>query len=235
MKDLSLLDLSEYQQIEPESHGVSLKQLGILVLDGSGSMIDEVNLDKIPKGKAVSQAVRGLFNRFKDSRKVDSFCFSVIYYDDKANIVMDITDAKDVDSEKDYNPTIGMGGLTHIYRGLEKAEEIAEKFFKMPNPYEEAREVIIVILSDGLDMKEEKTKQLIAQIKKDKRIKVATCFFETLGANKDAMTKCQTYMQGLASTPAQFQSVATIEGMRKFFTASVSGTLSDSDDRFRIR
>lgn len=233
MKDLSLLDLEKVGQIEVESAGTSFKQLGILVLDGSGSMVNEENLDKIPKGKAVSQAVRGLFNRLKDSRVADSFCFSVIYYDEKAKLVMDITDVKNINCEQDFNPTNGMGGLTYIYKGLEEAKKVADRFFAAPNPQEIPRTAVIVILSDGVDMKQEEAKRVLAKLKKDSRINVATCFFETLGAKKAAMKECQQYMEGLASTPALYQSVATTEGLRKFFTASVSGILDE--DRFSIR
>ena len=227
MNDLSLLDLNDYAVIEPESGSVAFQELGILVLDGSGSMVDELNMDNIPKGKAVSQALRGVFNRFKDSRKVECFSFAVVAYDEKAKVVMDITEVKDINSEEDYNPTIGMGGATYIYRGLEKAKEIADKFFAMPNPLGVTRTVVIVILSDGLDMQEKETKRVLAQISKDNRIKVASCFFETLGAQKKYMDECRTYMKGLASQATMFQSVATIEGVRKFFTASVSGIISD--------
>lgn len=233
MKDLSLLDLETVGQIEVESAGTSFKQLGILVLDGSGSMVNEENLDKIPKGKAVSQAVRGLFNRLKDSRVADSFCFSVIYYDEKAKLVMDITDVKDINCGQDFNPTKGMGGLTYIYKGLEEAKKVADRFFAAPNPQEVPRTAVIVILSDGVDMKQEEAKRILAKLKKDSRIRVATCFFETLGAKKAAMKECQQYMEGLASSPTLYQSVATTEGLRKFFTASVSGILDD--DRFLIR
>jgi uncharacterized protein YegL len=233
MKDLSLLDLETVGQIEVESAGTSFKQLGILVLDGSGSMVNEENLDKIPKGKAVSQAVRGLFNRLKDSRVADSFCFSVIYYDEKAKLVMDITDVKDINCEQDFNPTNGMGGLTYIYKGLEEAKKVADRFFAAPNPQEVPRTAVIVILSDGVDMKQDEAKRVLAKLKKDSRISVATCFFETLGAKKAAMKECQQYMEGLASKPTLYQSVATTEGLRKFFTASVSGILDD--DRFTIR
>jgi len=234
MKDLSLLDLNDYAVIETESGSVAFQQLGILVLDGSGSMVDELNMDKIPKGKAVSQAVRGVFNRFKDSRKEECFSFAVVAYDEKAKVVMDITEVKDINSEEDYNPTIGMGGVTYIYRGLEKAKEIADKFFAMPNPMEVGRSVVIVVLSDGLDMEEKETKRVLAQITKNSSIKVASCFFETLGAKKEYMDKCREYMEGLASEATLFQSVATIEGVRKFFTASVSGIISNSDERYNI-
>lgn len=234
MKDLSLLDVEQVDQIEVEAAGISFKQLGILVLDGSGSMVDELNLDKIPKGKAVSQAVRGLFNRFKDSRIADSFCFSVIYYDEKAKLVMDVTDIKDVDSEQDFNPTVGMGGLTYIYKGLEEAKKVSDKFFAAPNPQQISRKAVIVVLSDGVDMKPAEAERVLAKLKKDNRITVATCFFETLGAKRSKMDECQKYMEGLATSPAFSQSVATTEGLRKFFTASVSGILAD-DDRLSIK
>ena len=83
-------------------------------------------------------------------------------------------------------------------------------------------------------MSEKETKGLVAQIKKDTKIKVASCFFETLGAQKKYMDECRAYMEGLASGASLFQSVATIEGMRKFFTASVSTMVPNSDEHYNV-
>ena len=215
MSDLFSLETSGLDLIIPMPT-IAFKQLGIIVLDGSSSM-DKLNRDGIPYRNAISQTVKGLFDLFKRSRYAESTYFSVISYDDKAEVVMDITKVKDIDCEKDFNPTIGMGELPYMYCGLEKAEEIADVFFDMNNPFEISSRVVIIILSNGVDMDFEETKRALSHLKENRRIAVACSFIDTFGARKDYSIKKQSYLEQLASYPDLFQSVTTSQGLKQFF------------------
>ena len=105
----------------------TFEQLGILVLDGSGSM-KEQTAQHISKADAVTQAVNDLFSRLKESRNKNNFSFAIVNYDHRSIVKMKPTPVKDVDDHGDYNPMDGLGGATYISKGLEDAEKIAKDF-----------------------------------------------------------------------------------------------------------
>ena len=204
------------------------KQLGIFVLDGSGSMLIGQSTQKISLAQSVSNAIRGTFDRFKQGRKVNDFSFAVIYYDSKARVEIDITKAIDIDSNREYDPTVGMGGTTSIGTALKEAQKIAEKFLALQEKGELERSVVIVLLSDGLDMTQDDTVSVADTIKSNPKIKITSCFFEPMSdepdqIKEDMIKEASDFLRGLCSTPSiGFTKTSDPEKIRTFFEESVS-------------
>jgi uncharacterized protein YegL len=198
-------------------------QLGILVLDGSGSMIDGQSSAKISLAQSVSNTVRDTFSRFKGSGLVNNFSFAVVYYDDSAKVAVDITDAKQIDDNRGYDPTIGMGGTTSIGAGLKEAKKLADKFLAVQTEGTITRSVVIVVLSDGLDMTESETVSIANVLKSNSKITINSCFFETLGGDPNLIQKASDFLKGLCSDPTTgFTRTSDPEKIRTFFIASMS-------------
>ena len=61
----------------PTELSIAYKQLGLLVLDSSGSMKCD-NLEKIPKAAAVSKSVSEFFEKMQQSTIDNHFCFAIV-------------------------------------------------------------------------------------------------------------------------------------------------------------
>ena len=212
------------KQVRNISQAATFRQLGILVLDGSGSMTEQT-AGKISKAEAVSQAVNAFFSRFKNSSLKNNFCFAIVNYDHRSIVKMQPTEVNDLDDHADYDPTQDLNGATYISEGLKDAKKIAEKFLDQSEQGGLSRSVIILVMTDGVDMTQPETKSVANEIKRNPKIKIASCFFETLGASKEDMLECQDYMKSLCSNDKDglmFASVSEAEDLRKFFVKSMS-------------
>ncbi|HYR10419.1 MAG TPA: vWA domain-containing protein [Longimicrobium sp.] len=196
----------------------SFNQLGILVLDGSGSMAEEC-VGKISKAQAVNGAVREMLTRFSVSRYRRNFAFAVVTFDEQASVHTPVTPAEQIDDNADYDPMRGHGGGTSIGTGLHQARRIAEEFLRT-TPGDTPSSVVIVVMSDGLDGDPAGTLRMAEEIKGNPSITLCTTYFSEVGAAEPA---AQEHLRALASYPANgFKTVYDAETLRKFFIASVS-------------
>jgi hypothetical protein len=84
-------------------------QLGVLVMDGSGSM-NGASAGNISKAQATNNSVRELLTRFKASRVKKNFAFAVVTFDDSVGVRLQPTDVgPGLDDNGDYNPLVGHG------------------------------------------------------------------------------------------------------------------------------
>jgi len=212
----------------------TFEQLGILVLDGSGSM-EEQTAQHITKADAVTSAVNDLFSRFKISSICNNFCFSVINYDHRSKVILEPTPVKELDDHGDWNPMKDLGGATYISEGLKDAKKIAEKFLSQSQEGGLARSVAVLIMTDGVDMTQAETISIANSIKqiggKDDKgepvVKICGCFFETLGAEKKTMDECADYVRGLCTDPREdFSMVSNADDLRNFFFKSMSNVVA---------
>lgn len=188
--------------------------LGILVLDGSGSM-EELTAQKISKADAVSKAVNDLFSKFKE-RKCN-YSFAIVNYDHRSIVKMKPTPVKDIVDHGDYNPMDGLGGATNISLGLKDAKKMSEDFLsRNPNGI-----VVVMLMTDGIDMTQHETVSLANAMKQMKNVKLTGCFFETMGADAAAMKKCADFIQSLCSSPDDFRMVNDYWPLREFFFNSI--------------
>ena len=219
MRDISI------KRPKMSSGGVqTFNQLGILVLDGSGSM-EEQTAQHVSKADAVTLAVNDLFSRFKASSMRKNFTFAIVNYDHRSVVKMQPTPVKDIDDHGDYNPMEGLGGATYISEGLKEAKKIAEDFLSKSQEGGVPMSVVVVIMTDGVDMTQPETTSMANTLKQMDKVKVCGCFFETLGADAKAMKEAADYIKGLCSTPQDFSMVSSADMLRTFFVASMSNVV----------
>lgn len=221
--------------IEPPVVPRSFRQLGILVLDGSGSMGSRADGPlQITKADAVNMAVREMFSRFKVSRKAPNFTFSVISFTDSAAGILAPTDVEDIDDNADFNPMTRGGGGTYIGSGLDAARQVADSFLREASDGLPVS-VVVLVMSDGeCGMPNETTRSADA-LKADPRVTLATTFFATKGQRQSG----QDLLKAISTDPAKFyKTVYDAETLRAFFMASmtaaatrVMGELMPASDR----
>lgn len=196
----------------------SFHQLGIFVLDGSGSMT-ELAADGLTKAQAVSSAVRDLFTRFKVSRQKSNFSFAVVAFDQDAGVRLGVTAAGDVDDNADYDPLAGRGGGTFIGSGLEAARTLADTFLAQARADIPAS-VVIVVMSDGMCGDPAGTLAAAGKVKQRERVRLCATYFARVGQSDPA---AQETLKKIATDPVGgYKTVYDAESLRAFFIASMS-------------
>lgn len=198
-------------------------QLGILVLDGSGSM-KETTKGNITKAEAVNDSVRNVLTRFKRSRHVRNFSFAVVTFDDQAKVHTPVTAAVDLNDDGDFDPLRDHGGATDIGGGLVEAKRIAGDFLRKA-PRDAPSSVVIVVMSDGRDGDggvgdPEQTIRIAEEIKSNPAITICSTYFA--GIDSQGQSE-QDNLRSIASDPSRhYKTVSDAESLRTFFIASLS-------------
>jgi uncharacterized protein YegL len=194
-------------------------QLGILVLDGSGSMTD-ISTGNAPKAKHVESACYELFNRMNGSRVKQNFSFACIKFDNTPTVALNPT-AFDFTAlmGSNFDPLEGKGGQTYINLALEEAKQVAEDFLNGAQAGSVPHKVLILLLSDGMCFEPEKTLAISTEIKSNPKIEIATVYFGTVGNND---VDAQTLMKEVASDPTRYTTVYDGDALRNFFERSIS-------------
>lgn len=200
-------------------------QLGILVLDGSGSM-EETTKGNITKAQAVNDSVRNVLTRFKRSRYVKNFSFAVVTFDEQAKVHTPTTAAIDINDDGDFDPMRGHGGATNIGGGLIEAKRIAGDFLrKGPR---DTSSVVIIVMSDGRDCEcgvgdPEQTLRIAEEIKSNPGITICSTYFAAIDGQDQSE---QDHLMKIASDPSKhYKTVSDAESLRAFFMASLSTTV----------
>lgn len=200
-------------------------QLGILVMDGSGSMTEIAEQGgNIQKAQATNSAVRELFTRFKVSRVARNFAFAIITFDDKPDLRMKPVQVdKDLDDNGDYNPLIGHGQGTNIFAALEKAENIANEFIAKAPAGGVRHSVVILVMSDGCCSNPARTRAVADHIKQGPNgslITICCAFFGSINQQDDEGIKL---LKSIASDPIlNYKTVYNGATLRDFFERSMS-------------
>jgi uncharacterized protein YegL len=197
------------------------EQLGILVLDGSGSMSGQTS-GNITKAQAVDSAVREMFSRFKSSRSAGNFAFAIVTFGDSANgDRMRITQATNLDENASYDPTPGHGGGTYIGSGLSEAKRIAEDFLSGQTQGGLSRDAVILVMTDGMCGDPDRTLEIAKEIKQNSKIRICSTLFSQLDERDVAAP--QQLLRKMATDPvAGYKTVYDGQALRDFFTASMS-------------
>jgi Mg-chelatase subunit ChlD len=205
----------------PPEGTVSKKQLGILVLDGSGSMSTPTR-ELYSKADAVSKSVTEFFEIIKSSGIKNQFCFAVIDFDEKAYRKLDITETANINTFDNYNPIHEKGKRTYLYTGLNEAEKIAEAF--LDSEEEQVRSVVIVIMTDGLDMNMEKAKTTADRIKEKygKKVKITASCFGTRDITAEDRVQIMAFLKTIVTEESFCIETSSAKELRSFFIASVS-------------
>ncbi len=195
-------------------------QLGILVLDGSGSMTEKAAMNST-KAKEVNAAVIELFNRINVSRVKQNFSFACIKFDETATVSLPPTpfDYNALINEN-YDPTIGKGGGTKIFEALNEAKKLAEDFLNSAPPDGVPHKVLILLMSDGMCFQPKKTIEVANNLKSNPKILIASAYFGTVG---EIDTDAQKVLKEVSTDPATYYTtVYDGEALRAFFERSIS-------------
>ncbi|MCC6458910.1 MAG: VWA domain-containing protein [Saprospiraceae bacterium] len=202
-------------------------QLGIFVLDGSGSMEEDAE-GGVSKADAVNIAMRDLLTRFKVSKKRRNFSFAVVTFDTDAVVHTPITDADTIDDNGNYDPLTNHGGGTHIHEGLRIADQIATNFLSQASPGGVGHSVIILLMTDGLCQEPTESKQLADRIKKGPnagKITICTTLFSQKGTSDQG---AKDLLRIIASDHVMgFKEVYDAENLRAFFISSITAAASN--------
>lgn len=195
-------------------------QLGILVLDGSGSMTEKAAMNST-KAKEVNAAVMELFNRINVSRVKQNFSFACIKFDETATVSLPPTPFDfNVLMNENYDPTIGKGGGTQIFEALNEAKKLAENFLNNAPPDGVPHKVLILLMSDGMCFQPETTVAVANNLKSNPKILMASAYFGTVG---EIDTDAQRVLKEVSTDPVTYYTtVYDGEALRAFFERSIS-------------
>ena len=94
--------MSNITEIPDVASSRTFHQLGILVLDGSGSMQHYIGDGNRPLADNVNVSVRDFLGFFKNSSIKNNFSIAVVTFDDNATVHTPITPLADIDDYADY-------------------------------------------------------------------------------------------------------------------------------------
>ena len=194
----------------------TFNQLGLLVLDGSGSM-SEQSYDKGTKAQSVSLAVKELLGKLQHSRVSKNFSIGVVTFDTSAKIHTPVTAIESVDDYADYDPLLAHGGGTDIGVAPQTAQRLAEEFLAQPDAATMPHSVVIVVMSDGMSSGDPLT--IANSIKRNPKITICTTLFATVGKSEP---QAEQLLKEIASSPLNYRTTYAADDLRKFFIASVS-------------
>jgi len=212
---------SNFEEIDDVASSQTFNQLGILCLDGSGSMTLEGNRGQT-LAESVNLAVREFLGFFKKSSIVNNFSIAVITFDSMPAIHTPITRLVDIEDFANYDPTVGHGGRTNIGAALEKAEEIAKDFLNKSGASGIPSSVSVVVMSDGMCDYPQETKRVAERLKKIDKITICSSFFSSKHVGDSDRKQAQQDLQDIASGVNFYKTTYDAEDLRKFFIASMS-------------
>lgn len=194
-------------------------QLGILVLDGSGSMFDKAAMNST-KSKEVNAAVVELFNVINISRVKQNFSFGCIKFDTDATVNLIPTEFNYSNLiGYDYDPTVNKGGGTHIFDALHKAKEMTDDFLNSASSDSVPHKVLVLLMSDGMCFEPDKTRKIAADLKSNPKVLIACAYFGTIGNNDK---EAQQLLKEISSDSSYYTTVYDGEALRAFFEKSIS-------------
>lgn len=198
-------------------------QLGVFVLDGSGSMGEQSN-QGMTKAAAVNLATRETFTRFKASRKKDNFSFGVVTFDGSSKIHTRSTPASEIDDYASYDPLVDHGGGTNIASGIDKAMVLIEEHLAAEESGGIPHTAILLVMSDGMDQNSSETLRKVEAIKTGNnsgRVTFATILFAKVGESPEG--GASSHLKTICSDTQRFYKTAyDPETIRNFFINSIS-------------
>lgn len=198
-------------------------QLGILVLDGSGSM-SATGRQQLTKAQEVEMGIKEMFSRFDASRVKNNFSFACIKFDTSSTVTLQPTLFQELDYfSEDFNPLNGKGKGTHIFDALNEAKKLADDFLSNAPTDGVKHSVVILLMSDGLCFQPETTIAVADNIKQNNQIVIASAYFAEIGNSDSEANDTKNLLQAVATNPVSYY--ATVydgETLRKFFERSIS-------------
>jgi hypothetical protein len=214
-------------------------QLGVMVIDGSGSMTlpyagdEEASLGGgavRSKAEATEEALKTFVHRMIHSHNAANFGLSFVFFNSAVTHERKPTLVKDLDETASYNPTAYGTGGTAIYSGLDAAVAMVESFMRDGAALEIPLSAVVVLMSDGEEQHDPaKVKAAAERIKSLPKTDLTSCLFATKGQPAVG----EPLLQEIASGPDFYQRAYSTEQLRKFFEDSlftVAGELEPAQE-----
>jgi uncharacterized protein YegL len=222
--------MTQIEDIGEVTESRTFHQLGILVLDGSGSMA-AIGDGNRPIADNVNQAVREFLGFFKRSTFVNNFSIAVVTFDNQVTIHTPTIELSNIDDFADYNPMIGHGGGTYIGGALEVAEQLATQFLNSSEANSIPHDVRIIVMSDGLCQVPDLTKSVSDRLKQNDKVMLCSCLFtETAKIGETEIKEARTVLSDIASAANLYKTVYGEGDLRQFFISSMSAKRKFSNE-----
>ena len=223
--------MTQIEEIGEVTESRTFHQLGILVLDGSGSMA-AIGDGNISLSENVNRAVREFLGFFKNSSIANNFSFAIITFDDETKLHTPITELNAIDDFADYNPMNGHGGGTYIGGALEVAEKLASEFLSKPETSSISHDVRIIIMSDGLCQAPDQTQTVAERLKKNEKIMIcSTLFTHPSQIGETEVSNAKTVLSEIASASNLYKTTYQETDLRQFFISSMSAKRKFNNDK----
>lgn len=198
-------------------------QLGIFLLDGSGSMERDGKSGR-PLAHDANHALQSFLAWFKTGSKVNNFSISVITFGEQAEEHTPPTPLDQVDEQADYNPLTNHGDRTDIGAALEKAEAIANAHFNQPDAQANMPHTVhIIIMTDGLCLNAEHTRQVAARLRQTRGVELfCTLFIPPISIADTEVQLAKELMREVVGDDKRFRMSYDEPTLRKFFKESMS-------------
>lgn len=199
----------------------SWHQAGILVNDGSPSMLDPIDAEGGPgtsKAQAVATATTGLIRRLEQSRNKANFSLAGVEFHSGLGRVWGPELVTNIDPNRDYDPTLSGGEGTSIAAGLSAAEQMIQGFFASKDDGLRSS-CVILVCSDGQCFTPDETRVVANRLKGDARIRIACAYFSTHGQPNLGLS----LLEEICSSPASQHCtlVHDAETLRRFWEATM--------------
>jgi uncharacterized protein YegL len=216
--------MANFEEIPEVSSSRTFHQLGILILDGSPSM-NNIGDGGRTLAENVNVAVREFLGYFKESSQKNNFSMAVIAFDNAAKVHTPITELVNIDDFADYNPMNEQANGTFIGGGLDQAQKLATEFLNSSEAIENSIEhsVSLIVMSDGLCLKADKTIEIAEQIKQNSKIKICSALFtERSQIGSEEIQQAKSVLLQIASSPGLYKTTYSEADLRQFFISSMS-------------
>jgi len=199
----------------------SFHQAGVLVLDGSPSMLDPLagkSSARKSKGAAVGAATAGLISRLAASRNSANFSLAGVEFHGSVGRVWGPSAVADIDPTANFDPTASGGDGTSVAAGLAEAERLLQGFFASERDGLPSSAVILVC-SDGECATAEQTRRVAERLKSDPRVTLACAYFASSGRANMGLP----LLEEICSAPASRYCtlVHDAESLRRFWESSM--------------
>lgn len=214
--------------IERPISSADCRQLGVFVLDGSPSMLDEVEACDYTgsKAEAVAAAVGDLVNRIRVSSRARSTSVGGVSFAGRVTGRWGPVPLGDFDPAADQDPTRHGGTGTSLAAGLLEAESQIRRFFAAPDATRRPSSAVVLLLTDGECETPDATRAVAARLRDDARVKVACALFATKGRTPHG----RRLLQEICSPPAHVWSrtVHDPETLRRFLRTGLSSATTSA-------
>ncbi len=209
---------------EPPTVPQTFHQLGILVLEGSGSMTDRFERE-MTKAQAADRAVKDLLDRLIMSQNNKDFSISLITFDQHSRVHTLPTRVADdkgrnIDARADYDPMNGHGGGSDIAQALKEAHLLAEEFLSSAPPAGVPHSVVIVVMSNGVSQTDPVS--VADYIKENPKITLCSSLFASKNDTHPEIERAKQILRQIATSPENYIEVCDAETLGNFLINSVS-------------